>query len=77
MVEIRNNKEYARALHRMNELRGRGAEEEEHHELAELQAAAAAYAHQHGKPADKPGRPPLKAERAELKAERAGKVRRS
>ena len=63
MVEIRSNDEFRRALHRMDELRGRGKEEEEHHELAELEAAVAAYAQKHGKPADTPGRPPLKAER--------------
>jgi hypothetical protein len=63
MVEIRNNDEYQRALHRMDELRGRGEKEEEHEELAELQAAVAHYAQQHGKPADTPGRPTLKAER--------------
>ena len=63
MVEIRSNDEYQRALRRMNELRGRGEEEEEHHELAELEAAVAAYAQKQGKPADTPGRPKLKAER--------------
>ena len=63
MVLIRNNDEYRHALHRMDELRGRGEEEEGHHELAELEAAIAAYAQQHDKPADTPGRPKLKAER--------------
>lgn len=63
MTKIRSNDEYQRALHRMDELRGRGHEEEESRELAELEAAVAAYAQQHGKPAHTPGRPPLKAER--------------
>jgi hypothetical protein len=63
MVQIRSNDDYVRALRRMNELRGRGKEEEENHELAELQAAVSAYAQEQGKPADTPGRPTLKAER--------------
>lgn len=63
MVVIRNNAEYERALERMDVLRGRGLEEEEHRELAELQAAVAAYAQQRDKPASTPGRPPLKTER--------------
>lgn len=63
MAEIRTNDEYRRALHRMDELRAKGQEEEEHHELAELEAAVAAYDQQHGKPASTPGRPMLKTER--------------
>ena len=47
----------------MDELRGKGREEEESHELAELEAAVAAYDQQHGKPASTPGRPMLKTER--------------
>ena len=63
MVEIRNNDEYKRALHRMDELRGKGKEEEQNPELAELQAAVSAYSQQSGKPATSPGRPPSRAER--------------
>lgn len=47
----------------MDELRARGGEEEENHELAELESAVAAYDQQQGKPASTPGRPKLKAER--------------
>jgi primosomal protein N'' len=63
MATIRDNRDYERALQRMNELRGRGLEEEESAELAELEAAVAAYAQRSGKPADTPGRPPLKTQR--------------
>ena len=63
MAEIRSNEEYQRALQRMNELRGRGKEEEDSHELAELEAAISAYAQQGDKPADTPGRPLLKKQR--------------
>lgn len=63
MATIRTNRDYERALHRMNELRGRGEEEEDGAELAELEAAVAAYAQQADKPADEPGRPTLRSER--------------
>lgn len=63
MATIRTSKDYERALDRMNELRGRGCEEAESRELAELEAAVAAYAQEAGKPADSPGRPRRSGER--------------
>jgi hypothetical protein len=63
MTTIRTNRDYEQALERMNALRNAGSEEAESAELADLEAAVAAYAQQLDKPASTPGKPAPNAER--------------